>query len=72
LLQEIIMSRADFHQAHATQAVAEAQRLLSRRDEMGARWLPWVATELYSLSPTEYASMVRRALEQLAGNTPNT
>jgi hypothetical protein len=31
----------------------------------GARWLPWVASELYRLSPAEYAAMVRRELERL-------
>ncbi|GGM23131.1 hypothetical protein ACFQDN_14095 [Pseudomonas asuensis] len=66
------MSRADFHQEHAARATAEAQRLYARRNEMGTRWLPWVATELYSLSPTEYAAMVRRALEQLASESPET
>jgi hypothetical protein len=31
----------------------------------GARWLPWVASERYHLSPAEYAAMVRRELEPL-------
>ena len=58
------MSRADFHQSNAARAQAEAQRLLSQRTALGSRWLAWVATELYRLSPPEYAAMVRRELEQ--------
>lgn len=59
------MGRADFHQQHAARAEAEAQRLLAKREELGARWLSWVASELYQLSPAPYAAMVRRALERL-------
>lgn len=58
------MGRADFHQQHAARAQAEAERLLAKREELGARWLAWVASELYQLSPAPYAAMVRRALEQ--------
>lgn len=60
------MSRAEFHQQRAAQAVAEARRLLAERERLGARWLPWVATELYRLSPAAYAAMVRRELERLS------
>ncbi|WP_313056138.1 hypothetical protein [Pseudomonas lopnurensis] len=59
------MSRADFHARNAARAIAEAQRLLARRDALGLRWLPWVATELYQLAPPEYTAMVRRELERL-------
>ncbi|MCW3149020.1 hypothetical protein N8H22_10490 [Stutzerimonas stutzeri] len=59
------MSRADFHQQNAERATAEAQRLLDQRAAMGSRWLPWVATELYQLSPPEFTAMVRRELERL-------
>lgn len=59
------MSRSDFHQQHAERAVAEAQRLFEQRATLGARWMPWVATELYQLSPPEYAAMVRRELARL-------
>ncbi|MBE7376781.1 hypothetical protein [Pseudomonas lopnurensis] len=59
------MSRADFHARNAARAIAEAQRLLARRDALGPRWLPWVATELYQLAPPEYTAMVRRELERL-------
>lgn len=62
------MSRSQFHQQHAARAEAEARRLLAQRAELGARWLDWVAAELYRLSPPEYAAMVRRELQRL--NTP--
>ncbi|MCP1622237.1 hypothetical protein [Pseudomonas nitroreducens] len=35
------------------------------RPKLGARWLHWVAGELYRLSPPHYANMVRRELERL-------
>ena len=60
-------SRAAFHQANQTTAEAEAQRLLAQRDTLGARWLSWVAGELYRLSPPPYANMVRRELARLTG-----
>jgi len=60
------VSRADFHHRNAERASAEAQRLIEQRAILGARWLDWVAGELYRLSPSEYASMVRRELERLA------
>lgn len=59
------MSRADYHQENAQRAGAEARRLLAERDRLGARWLSWVAGELYRLSPPHYANMVRRELERL-------
>lgn len=60
------MSRSQFHQQHAARAEAEARRLLDERAERGARWLDWVAAELYRLSPPEYAAMVRRELQRLS------
>jgi len=59
------MSRFDFHQQHAERARSEAQRLFVQREVLGSRWLTWVATELYQLSPPEYAAMVRRELQRL-------
>lgn len=59
-------SRADYHREHQASAEAEAQRLLARKDELQGRWLPWVAQELYQLSPPEFANMVRRELQRLA------
>jgi hypothetical protein len=58
-------SRAEFHQANQARALAEAQRLLAAREQLGPRWLSWVAGELYALKPAAYASMVRRALQEL-------
>ncbi|TBU83275.1 hypothetical protein DNK06_02195 [Pseudomonas daroniae] len=62
------MSRADFHQQRAEQATAEAQRLLAQQAILGAGWLTWVASELYKLSPPEYAAMVRRELQRLTSS----
>lgn len=59
-------SRADFHRDNQLRAEAEAARLLQARTQMGARWLSWVAMELYRLSPAPYAAMVRRELERLS------
>lgn len=59
------MSRADYHRAHQARAVAEAERLLAARGPLGARWLSWVAGELYALTPPQFASMVRRELQRL-------
>ncbi|MHB0805667.1 hypothetical protein [Stutzerimonas nitrititolerans] len=59
------MSRSDFHQQHAERSRSEAQRLFDQREVLGSRWLAWVATELYQLSPPEYAAMVRRELQRL-------
>ncbi|MCQ4257691.1 hypothetical protein [Stutzerimonas stutzeri] len=59
------MSRSEFHQQHAERATAEAQRLIGQRSTLGTRWLAWVASELYQLTPPEYAAMVRRELARL-------
>lgn len=59
------MDRATYHQQHAARAEAEARRLLEQRPVLGARWLDWVAAELYRLTPPEYAAMVRRELQRL-------
>jgi hypothetical protein len=59
------MNRSEFHQQHAERATAEARRLLAQQSALGARWLAWVAAELYQLSPPEYAAMVRRELARL-------
>lgn len=59
------MSRSEFHQQYAERAATEARRLLEQRQAFGARWLSWVATELYQLKPPEFAAMVRRELARL-------
>ena len=59
-------TRAEFHWQHQADAVAEAERLLARREELQGAWLNWVAGELYRLGPPPYAAMVRRELQRLA------
>ncbi|MNS16548.1 hypothetical protein D3C72_482010 [compost metagenome] len=59
-------TRAEFHRQHQADAVAEAERLLARREELQGAWLNWVAGELYRLGPPPYAAMVRRELQRLA------
>lgn len=58
------MGRQQYHADHAARAIDEARRLLDQRAALGPRWLAWVATELYQLSPPEFANMVRRELER--------
>ncbi|KIC79372.1 hypothetical protein [Pseudomonas sp. C5pp] len=59
-------TRAEFHRQHQADAVAEAERLLARREELQGAWLNWVAGEFYRLGPPPYAAMVRRELQRLA------
>ena len=57
--------RADFHEQNLASAQAEAQRLFGQKDVLQGAWLNWVASQLYTLRPAEYASMVRRELARL-------
>ena len=59
-------TRAEFHRQHQADAVAEAERLLARREALQGAWLSWVAGELYRLGPPPYAAMVRRELQRLS------
>ena len=59
-------TRAEFHRQHQADAVADAERLLARREELQGAWLNWVAGELYRLDPPPYAAMVRRELQRLS------
>ncbi|MBK5374507.1 hypothetical protein JFT81_07665 [Pseudomonas sp. TH43] len=59
------MSRADFHSQNLDTARDEARRLFAAKAEMQGTWLNWVAAQLYTLRPAEYASMVRRELQSL-------
>ncbi|MBK5535068.1 hypothetical protein JFT91_21180 [Pseudomonas sp. TH08] len=59
------MSRADFHSQNLDTARDEARRLFAAKAEMQGAWLNWVAAQLYTLRPAEYASMVRRELQSL-------
>ena len=64
------LTRSEFHQQHLEQAHAKAAELFARRTDLKGAWLGWVAGQLYSLSPAEYASMVRRELQRLQEGTP--
>ena len=59
------MSRADFHAQNLDTAREEARRLFAAKAELQGAWLNWVAAQLYTLRPAEYASMVRRELLSL-------
>ncbi|MCI0915206.1 hypothetical protein [Pseudomonas putida] len=63
--QEADGGRAAFHRQHQAMALAQAERLLARRDEMKGAWLTWVAAQLYQLGPPPYVAMVRRALQRI-------
>ncbi len=60
-----VVSRADFHQQHLDRAREEAQRLFASKAELQGAWLGWVASQIYTLRPAEYAAMVRRELQRL-------
>ena len=59
------LTRADFHEQNQASAQAEAQRLFDQKSVLQGAWLGWVASQIYTLRPAEYASMVRRALARL-------
>ncbi|ALI03500.1 aquaporin Z [Pseudomonas sp. FW306-02-F02-AA] len=59
------LSRADFHEQNLDSARAQAQRLFAQRAVLQGAWLSWVASQIYTLRPAEYASMVRRELQHL-------
>lgn len=59
------VTRADFHQQNQASAQAEALRLFEQRAVLQGAWLNWVASQIYTLRPAEYASMVRRELVRL-------
>jgi hypothetical protein len=61
----VTLARADFHELHQARAQAEAQRLFDQKAVLQGAWLGWVASQIYTLRPAEYASMVRRALARL-------
>ncbi|APC19336.1 hypothetical protein BLL42_24190 [Pseudomonas frederiksbergensis] len=65
------MSRADFHEQNLDSARAQAQRLFARKAVLQGAWLSWVASQIYALRPAEYASMVRRELQQLQDASEN-
>lgn len=60
-----VLSRADFHSQNLENAQVEARRLYAAKAELQGAWLNWVAAQIYTLRPAEYASMVRRELQSL-------
>ncbi|MGE8064866.1 hypothetical protein [Pseudomonas sp. NPDC089569] len=65
------LTRADFHQQNQASAQAEALRLFEQKAVLQGGWLNWVASQLYTLRPAEYASMVRRELARLQQTSEN-
>lgn len=59
------LTRADFHEQNQTRARVEARRLFDQKAVLQGAWLGWVASQVYTLRPAEYASMVRRELARL-------
>jgi hypothetical protein len=59
------LTRADFHEQNLESAQALALRLFEQKAVLQGAWLGWVASQIYSLRPAEYASMVRRELKRL-------
>ncbi|KAA0995277.1 hypothetical protein HKK52_06820 [Pseudomonas sp. ADAK2] len=59
------LTRADFHVQNLASAQVEAQRLFDQKAILQGGWLTWVASQIYTLRPAEYASMVRRELARL-------
>ncbi|KQV12501.1 hypothetical protein ASC74_30040 [Pseudomonas sp. Root329] len=67
----MILTRADFHEQNQASAQAEAQRMFDQKVVLQGAWLGWVASQIYTLRPAEYASMVRRALARLQEPSEN-
>lgn len=65
------LTRADFHQQNQAGAQIEALRLFEQKAVLQGAWLNWVASQLYTLRPAEYASMVRRELVRLQDISEN-
>ena len=59
------LTRADFHEQNLASARTEARRLFEQKAVLQGAWLGWVAAQIYTLRPAEYASMVRRELARL-------
>jgi hypothetical protein len=65
------LARADFHEQNQASAQADAQRLFDQKVVLQGAWLGWVASQIYTLRPAEYASMVRRELARLQEPSEN-
>ncbi len=62
---DVPQGRAEFHARHQARAREQAELWLAQRARLQGAWFDWVATQLYQLSPPEYAAMVRRELQTL-------
>ena len=65
------LTRADFHEQNQASAQAEARRLFDQKAVLQGAWLGWVASQIYTLRPAAYASMVRRELSRLQDTGEN-
>ncbi|KPG98081.1 hypothetical protein AEQ67_15915 [Pseudomonas sp. RIT-PI-q] len=65
------LTRADFHEQNQASARVEALRLFDQKAVLQGAWLGWVASQIYTLRPAEYASMVRRELARLQETSEN-
>jgi len=59
----------DLWQSNLGKAKGEAARLFGERAKRKGKWAEWVRSELDSLSPPEYTSMVRSEVNRLMAAT---
>ncbi len=55
----------DLWQSNLGKAKADAARLIGEKSKRKGRWAEWVRAELDSMSPPEYANMVRGEVNRL-------
>ena len=55
----------DLWQANLGKAKADAARLIGEKARRKGRWAEWVRDELATLSPPEYANMVRAEINRM-------
>jgi hypothetical protein len=55
----------DLWQSNLGKAKAEATRLIADKAKRKGKWAEWVRAELDSMSPPEYAQMVRAEVNRL-------
>ncbi|MGB6214128.1 hypothetical protein [Pseudomonas mandelii] len=65
------LTRADFHEQNQASAHLEARWLFEHKAVLQGGWLTWVASQIYTLRPAAYASMVRRELARLQETSEN-
>ncbi|MBV6751928.1 MULTISPECIES: hypothetical protein [Pseudomonas] len=59
----------DLWQSNLGKAKGEAARLFGERAKRKGKWAEWVRSELDTLSPPEYTSMVRSEVNRLMAAT---